>query len=660
MSSSSSKRKSSRRRSTRPTGTGSSGDSSPDSSNSSEDEGGGEGGDDWAKIESDMAALRFDDDEAAAETTETTGTTDPEMQAILDQLDAFGRGESWDAWPPRRETRPETSAPGSPRETKEIKETDETDEFATSKRELFAKPDFSAYTGFQAPSAVPASTVPLTLHPRFQASDDGTPIYLRSKDGGLGDAREDPLRFADSIWYTIGGPTSVRDARGVPMVACGWILDSTSDNEYLIGRDALVEETYQTTLRAIDANDKEYDAELMGFWTKLFEPLQKLTMVELPFQLFAVPRSAMNQRRLGGTRLITVQPGTYPKIELLNRRLDSTQYSPFSLVIEVNGEELVVVPDTIVNALLPSEETNTSEEKTDKPDASEASEASDDNPLQDVETPPQVAEALQQATEAQQTVPEPARARAARLSAEQIVAFFTGRAEFRRYVDLPPRPDWLRDEHVHYVTQDQLGALLVLDRMPANPEEIETARADDGFAMSKTTNGVQIDGHIYIREDRTGAGTEYHETVHKLSHPAIREIFGFWFNEGLTEHFTRLLMDSGELVRDKDQYGQQQMAITALMDHAGVTEAELAGAYFRGELQPLYDRVAHVAVHHPFSPGSPFSLDGYAARVDDKRSFAARQTLMTACGHTPPPDAPNTPDDGTTTTTADTGQDDDR
>lgn len=653
MSNSSSKRKSRRRKS-------SSGTTTPDESpadsprnlspNLSEDESGEEAA--WAAIARQMADTRIGDDETDDggedfwaeierqvtrpqrntrigddETNEETAdeTIESATRAILEELDALNRGE---AGPSPRATRPGTSTSEDIEDIEDTEDaeragnTEETGTLTLNKRDLLTD------SGSEEPFGIPMSTVKLVPHPRLRDSVTTStpirvPIYRRKPNGDLGDAEENQLAYDDLTWHKIGRPVSVRDANGVPMVACESIL---GDVDHLIGRNALVEETYQATVDAIDAVEKQYEADRSGFWTTMLATLQELTEVTLPSQLFAIPKTAVDQRRTRNAQRVLVPPGTYPKAGTVNRRLEPDQLSPFSLVITVSAQELVISPDLIVSDLIPSGDSGTPEENT-----------------------PQIIEALRQA------VPEPGaeKARAARLTANQIVTLFSDSATFQQYVTLPAEPGWLRDEHIHYVTQDEMGVLLVLDRMPEDQEEIEKARSDNRFATSSTTNGTQIDDHIYIKEDRTGIGTEYHETVHKLSSPAVLQVLGFWFNEGLTEHFTQLLLEGGTLVRNKNQYGEQHRAITALMEYAGVTETELADAYFRGELQPLYDRVAHTAVHPPFSESAPFSLDGYAARVDDKRSAAARETLRNACAAAPQDDS----DDTTTTTTADdTGQ----
>ncbi|GAA4198047.1 hypothetical protein GCM10022252_47840 [Streptosporangium oxazolinicum] len=600
---------------------------------------------DWDKMMRDLSALSGTttiDDETAVE------STDSEMQRILDDLDALSRGDLRGS---PQGIRPERTV------SEERQDTEETDELTLSKRGFLTDPGFSMNFDFDlgSPPGVPASKVGLVPHPKFKVLDQAsTPVYEKRQDGDIGDVQGEPFRYINQFLYTIGRPVPVRDAKGMPMVACVYI----DGGEYFIGRDAFVERTYQRTLQVIDDAEAASDEGLRTFWTKVFEPLQELTEVELSTPLSAVPKSAVDQGRVRSAKLVTVPRGTYRKIGLVNRRVEATQLSPFSLIIEVGGQELVIVPDLIVGALFESQQTDESEEQPDAPegvDVSEGVDAPEEDPFQAIEVPPQVTEALQQ------IVPESGKGRAPRLNAKQIMDLFAGSTEFARYVTLPERPDWLRDEHIHYVTQDQLGAVLVLDRMPNDQKEIDDARTNDRFAQSETTNGLQVKEEIYVREDCTGSGTEYHETVHKLSHPAVLDVFGFWFNEGLTEHFTQLLLEGGELVRDKDQYGPQHMAITALMEYAGVTEQELADAYFRGELQPLYDRVASVAVHHPFSQENPFSLDGYAARVDNRRSLTARQTLKEACGFTETEteieiDDITTADgtiDGTTTTTID-------
>ncbi|MCG5465065.1 hypothetical protein MED01_003335 [Micromonospora sp. MED01] len=182
--------------------------------------------------------------------------------------------------------------------------------------------------------------------------------------------------------------------------------------------------------------------------------------------------------------------------------------------------------------------------------------------------------------------------RATRLPAATVRARFATTATIvRPYV---PASDWLTDTQLHYPTPTQMGAVFVLRRMPADEGEIEQTRQNDPelFQQGLTSPGVRLDDHIYVRIDHLGTGTEYHEAMHKLSHRTFRAVMGWDFNEGATEYFTRLLLaESEDVVRNDAQYASQRSGVEFLIDRGLITSQDLATAYFRGLLEPLFRKV---------------------------------------------------------------------
>jgi hypothetical protein len=157
-----------------------------------------------------------------------------------------------------------------------------------------------------------------------------------------------------------------------------------------------------------------------------------------------------------------------------------------------------------------------------------------------------------------------------------------------------PSGNWLTDEHIHYPTAQQMGAVFVLRQMPTNDEDIEKARTGQPQRFDKGIRaaGVRLGDHIFISADQQGTGTEYHEAMHRISHPAVRAVLGWDFNEGVTEYFTRLLLKGAEnVVRNDAQYSSQRAGVEFLLDNTSITEQDLANAYFGGVLGPLFVEV---------------------------------------------------------------------
>jgi hypothetical protein len=226
-----------------------------------------------------------------------------------------------------------------------------------------------------------------------------------------------------------------------------------------------------------------------------------------------------------------------------------------------------------------------------------------------------------------------ARAEAARLrlavplKPDQVMEpFADGQTSFPT-VAWVPQTRWLADGALHYVSDDDMGAVLVLKRLPASVAEASRARrADPGtFARGRASSGFCLDGELFIQRRDMGTGIEYHEAVHALSHWAMTHVLGTDFTEGVTEYFARLitgpLAKAGRLV-PAGAHEPQLAGIRALLD-LGIGPDTLAGAYFGGDLYPLFADFAAAT-------GGRLSLQGYASRLGERTARAACQVLREA------------------------------
>jgi hypothetical protein len=222
------------------------------------------------------------------------------------------------------------------------------------------------------------------------------------------------------------------------------------------------------------------------------------------------------------------------------------------------------------------------------------------------------------------------------LTAAEVVSVLDGSELVKPFL---PAHDWLRQEHIRYVTTEQLGMLIATGELTGDPSKAEEIKQANGpaYSLAKTVNGIHTGEFINIKETALGTGTEYHEAIHKLAHPAVNSVFGHFFNEGVTEYITKNVVTGlekeGKIFRE-GAYEEQVNAIDALVQHAGVTMADLIDAYFNGNVGPLYEKVARFAVRGPFSVDEPFSLDGYAAHLDEKSAESALAVFLAACGVT--------------------------
>ncbi|GAA3573435.1 hypothetical protein GCM10022419_063000 [Nonomuraea rosea] len=548
------------------------------------------------------------DDQAAVPTTtvDAPSVIDADLQALLDDLATI-----WGDHPQSTTTSTEPPAVSDPLAAALDTLTDlwrheqqEPPAVSWETMQLNKRDTQTAFSFEEIPVILPYTppTISLQLAPMFQENSDLTaPVYEKTADGKIGTMVAEVAMYNEA-WYQFDATKIFHAADGTPMIGCTSLLDP---NDYFVQRGHFVEKTYKPTVTLIEKIEDDFDAAGPDVWADVRTEIEGLQEVRITSGVIGFVTATLGQPKKY-VRLAEIKKGSYPLSGVLPRRVRPDQIVPFSLTIQVGGRDLTINADTLVNDLLEQKEK--------------------------VGKPQEILDALKESAAAAE-VKEPREKR--KLTAERILEVFATTPSFAQYVD-PPQPGWLLDDHVHYVTEDQLGAVMVLERMPKDEQEIESVRKNFLFDTAASTNGVRFNEHIYIRDNHIGAGTEYHETVHKLSHPAVRKVFGFWFNEGLTEYFTHKLvaglMEDQTIVRDKDQYGHQRDAISALIEHTQVTGQELADAYFRGDIKPLYDKVMRWAAKAPFTADEPFSLDGYAARIDDRYAISAQKALKLACG----------------------------
>jgi hypothetical protein len=182
----------------------------------------------------------------------------------------------------------------------------------------------------------------------------------------------------------------------------------------------------------------------------------------------------------------------------------------------------------------------------------------------------------------------------------------------------------LTDDHLHYVTANQMGMVFVLNRPPGSYDKPQGVRRidPDRFDEGRGTPGVRIGDDIFVHTDHLGISTEHHETLHLASHPNFLADLGWHFNEGTTEYFTRIVTGEHNLVRSEEQYLSQCQAVQLLIERKVVSHEQLAEAYFRGRTGAL------LAAFDQRQTG--LSLEAYARHVKPSHSSAARAVLMQA------------------------------
>ncbi|MFG1679881.1 hypothetical protein ACGFNP_06880 [Nonomuraea sp. NPDC049269] len=446
------------------------------------------------------------------------------------------------------------------------------DGFLKSGAEVFAKP------------ATPK--VGLTWNPKFNSDPKEIKVYRVQADDTIGQEISGAIGPDSFVLYKFDDTKWVYHADGRPMVMG---RNSVVGDRVFIDRADLVESTYKSTTAIIDDLAGRNAKELRrGFWEQKRQELQAVGKISFEKSVPGINTKAIKDRQVEEGGHVTVPAAEYDIVGFMpNTTVAHGQYAPFSVVISVGGMEVVVSPDLSWGV--------------ERGHVDKAKELNLN----------------------------------AKLAAREILDVFHADDWLRPYLSTP---DWLSDDQIHYVTPEQMGAVFVLKRVPESQDEVQAAELanESVFNEGRGTAGLRIGADIYVQLNELGTGTEYHEAMHKLSHPALEHVLGHWFGEGLTEYFTRSLVTGlvkdGKLVRSDQQYSAQYKAIEALVAHAQVTRDELADAYFKGIIKPLYDKVATAAVHPPFDEKKPFSLDGFAARLDPLHAAEALEIFERACG----------------------------
>ncbi|MEU7894468.1 hypothetical protein AB0B45_16615 [Nonomuraea sp. NPDC049152] len=342
--------------------------------------------------------------------------------------------------------------------------------------------------------------------------------------------------------------------------------------EIWVARHLLGDPSYELTAVQIRKAYEGEEGELAHFWNE-----RKAEMEPDGPRATLTLTGIMSGRRVSDNKAIDVPAGTYQSQGTEPRKVyGERQLAPFSVIVLVNGERIMINPDDFFGHV----------------DAHNV-------------------EARQQNLNVE-------------INAATIRELFTGTTSIvAPYV---PQGHWLTDAHVHYVTPAQMGAVFVRKTMPESEQAVQDARAANPalFDVGVTTPGVRFGDHIFILLDELGIGVEYHEAVHRLSHPATLAILGFGFNEGVTEYFTRELFKHAarppKVVRPDDQYMSQREAVEALLTAEAFTPHDLAEAYFMGDIQPLFTKAAARL-------GRQFSLQAYAQYVRSSHASAAVKVL---------------------------------
>jgi hypothetical protein len=136
----------------------------------------------------------------------------------------------------------------------------------------------------------------------------------------------------------------------------------------------------------------------------------------------------------------------------------------------------------------------------------------------------------------------------------------------------------------------------------------------------------QPERHIWIHKDRGGPGTAIHEGIHKYADPSLRdEIINRQrgggadvcnLDEGLTELFTRTIIDRGKLGYARVSYVNQHYICTLLEARLGLDV--LAKAYFDG---------AFDALKHAFAATTKNSWDTFETHLEANEYFDAENLI---------------------------------
>jgi ribosomal protein S11 len=105
---------------------------------------------------------------------------------------------------------------------------------------------------------------------------------------------------------------------------------------------------------------------------------------------------------------------------------------------------------------------------------------------------------------------------------------------------------------------------------------------------TKNINGfVDLEGRVWIHQDKGNPGTMVHEAVHKYSTDALIQI-SQPLNEGVTEYFTRIVCNAeGINIAGRTNYQSNRNTVQKLINMSGISEVLVARAFFDGETDAL-------------------------------------------------------------------------
>lgn len=94
--------------------------------------------------------------------------------------------------------------------------------------------------------------------------------------------------------------------------------------------------------------------------------------------------------------------------------------------------------------------------------------------------------------------------------------------------------------------------------------------------------------NIYIRKGYEKHGTKIHEIMHRYSDHEFNSTFGFLLNEAATDYYS-LKIDS--TITSDLTYGSLVDVLKDMMQTYGITETEMASAYFKGDIDPIREKI---------------------------------------------------------------------
>jgi hypothetical protein len=300
--------------------------------------------------------------------------------------------------------------------------------------------------------------------------DTPVPGYQKSPDGGVG-ARIEQLEARHVPEHVeVDQDIWAQGPAREPLVLA---RDVTFGDELWIERALLADPAYELTVRECQDRATELDkVALAGVWQRKRAEYDALAGKEI-----VLTETVSARQGQGGS--CQLQPGTYPVLGTDDWTFKGQQ-APFTVVLGPSDDPVLVNPARF-----------------DQADESGVNQAR-------------------------------AAGVARKLTAAQIMAPFASLPVIHNYV---PDSQWLTDDHVYYLTPDEMGAVFVLKRPPGQGD-VEAAGTSDPalFKTGAGTPGVRYGADIFIQLSHLGIGAEYHEAVHLLSHPAARAVLGFDFN----------------------------------------------------------------------------------------------------------------------------------